>query len=87
MSIDPKEMQQHYRNVFGTPEGKIILGDLLTITHFGETLDPEDKAMVAEYNVGVTIARMAGALDLIYPQLGIPVKEEKSNGSSNSPVL
>ena len=77
MSFDPKEMQQHYKNVFGTPEGKIVLGDILTILHFGETLDPKDVACIAEYNVGLTIARMAGALNLIYTQVGIPVREEK----------
>ena len=47
------------------------------MTHFGETLDPKDVECVAEYNVGLIIARMAGALNLIYPQLGIPVREEK----------
>lgn len=65
------EIQQRYRNTFGSEEGRKVLGDILTMCHFGETLDPQDSVAVAEYNVGVTIARMAGALDLIYPQLGI----------------
>ena len=76
MSADPKDIQQHYRNIFGTPEGRIVLGDILTMTHFGETLAPDDTVSVAEYNVGLTIARMAGAMNLVYPQLGMPVQEE-----------
>jgi hypothetical protein len=70
-------MQKRYRNVFSSEEGRKVLGDILTICHFGETLSPDDAKCVAEYNVGLTIARMAGALNLIYPQLGIPVREEK----------
>jgi hypothetical protein len=75
---DPaQEMQQRYRNVFSSEEGRIVLGDVLTLLHFGETLNPNDTVMVAEYNVGLTIARMAGAMNLIYPQLGMIVREEK----------
>lgn len=77
MTSDPSEMQKHYKNVFSGEEGRVVLGDILTICHFGETLDPEDRVCVAEYNVGLTIARMAGVLNLIYTQVGIPVREEK----------
>ena len=77
MTTDPSDIQQHYRNVFSSSEGRIVLGDILTMCRFGETLNPEDVAAVAEYNVGLTIARMAGAMNLIYPQLGMPVREEK----------
>jgi len=66
-----KEMIQRYKNVFGTEEGKIVLGDILTLCRFGETLDPKDPAQVSEYNVGLTILRMAGALDPLYSQLGM----------------
>ena len=76
MTIDPESMQKRYRNVFGSEEGRIVLGDILTLCHFGETLSPGDMVQVVEYNMGITIARMAGALNLIYPQLGIPVKQE-----------
>ena len=79
----PKEMQKYYRYVFSTPEGKIVLGDLLALCHFGVTLRPDDAVQVAEYNVGLTIARMAGALDFLYrSSLGIPDKEDKSNGTT-----
>ena len=77
MNADPADMMQRYKNVFSSTEGRIVLGDILTFCHFGETLNPDDSVAVAEYNVGLTIARMAGAMNLIYPQLGMPVREEK----------
>ena len=77
MTPDPADMQKRYRNTFGSEEGRIVLGDILTMTGFGETLPPDNPAKIAEYNVGLTIARMAGALNLIYPQIGIPVKTEE----------
>jgi hypothetical protein len=67
-------MQKRYKNVFSTPEGRIVLGDILTIGHFGETLNPTDPIVVAEYNAAITIARMAGSLDSLYRDLGM-VKE------------
>lgn len=66
-----RELQQRYKNVFGTEEGRIVLGDILTLCHFGETLDPKDPVQAAEYNVGLTILRMAGVLDPLYLQLGM----------------
>lgn len=76
--LSPEEqMQQRYRNVFGSAEGRLVLGDILTLGHFGVNLDPNDPVMIAEYGVALTIARTAGALDPIYPQLGIPVKENR----------
>lgn len=66
-----REMLQRYKNVFGSEEGRIILGDILTLCHFGETLNPTDPVQVAEYNLGIVILRMAGVLDPIYSQLGI----------------
>lgn len=65
------EMQQRYRNVFGTAEGRIVLGHILTAGHFGETLNPEDSVAVAEHNAAVLIARMAGALDPLWQHLGL----------------
>jgi hypothetical protein len=58
-----EDMMQRYRNVFGTGEGKIVLHDLLTMCHFGVTLDPENVVQVAEYNVGLVVASKAGVLD------------------------
>ena len=60
-----------YRNVFGTAEGRIVLGDILTLGHFGETLNPLDPVAVAEHNAAIVIARMAGAFDPLYTELGM----------------
>jgi len=71
-----KEMQQRYKNVFGTAEGRIVLGDILTLGHFGETLNPVDPVAVAEYNAAMIIARMAGAFDPLFEYLGMVEKEQ-----------
>lgn len=70
-----QEMQQRYRNVFGTAEGRKVLGDILTLGHFGVNLNPSDSIVISNYNFALTIARMAGALDPLYAHLGIEVKE------------
>jgi len=49
-----------YRAVFMSPLGLEVLGDILTTCHFGCTLDPDNPANVAEYNVGVTILNRCG---------------------------
>jgi len=72
---DIEAMNRRYRNVFGSSEGRSVLGNILTVCHFGETLDPENPVQVAEYNVGLAIAFRSGALNLILPQLGMT--EEK----------
>jgi len=69
-----EEMQQRYRNVFGTSEGKLVLGDILVMGHFGEPLI--DLEHVARNNFALSIARLAGALDQIYQTLGIATKEQ-----------
>lgn len=66
-----RDMMQRYKNVFGTDEGRLVLGDILTLCHFGETLDPKDAVQTSEHNVGVTILRMAGGLDSLYLQFGM----------------
>jgi hypothetical protein len=70
------ELQQCYRNVFSTMEGQKVIGDILTLGHFGETMDPANSSLVAEYNLAITIARMAGVLDPLYEQLGMAVGKE-----------
>lgn len=65
------EMQQRYRNVFGTDEGRLVLGDILTMGHFGEMLNPADPVQVAEHNAAVLIARTAGAFDDLWRYLGM----------------
>ena len=72
---EPKEMQQLYKNVFGSAEGRVVLGDILTKGHYGVTLDPETD-QVAEYNFALVIGTLAGAFDRIFNQLGM-IKKEK----------
>ena len=74
------DIEKHYRNAF-SGQGRKVLGDILTMGHFGETLNPNDPVQVAEHNFAVTIARMAGAFDLLYPQLGIEIEGEENVGS------
>ena len=66
-----REMQQRYRNTFSTGEGRRVMGDILTLGHFGETIDPNNPAAVAEHNFAVVIARMAGVFDGLYRELGM----------------
>lgn len=71
-----KEMQQRYRNVFDTAEGRIVLGDILTLGHFAVNIDPTDPILVAEKNFAETIARTAGAFNDIYQYFGMTLKEK-----------
>lgn len=59
-ALRQREMQQCYRNVFGSAEGRMVLGDILVICHFGVPLNNEVERI--EYNVGVAIARMSGMM-------------------------
>ena len=71
---DPEEMQKRYKNLFSTPEGKIVLGDILTKGHYGVTLDPENAVQISEYNFALVIATNAGVFDPLYRGLGL-IKE------------
>lgn len=74
---DPaRDMQQRYKNVFGTAEGRVVLGDILTLGHFGEILNPSEDVRLGEHNLAIAIARMAGAFDQIYQQFGMIEKEK-----------
>jgi len=50
-----KELMEKYRKVFGSPMGQDVLADILTMTHFGETLDSNNLHRVAEHNLGILI--------------------------------
>ena len=54
------ELMAKYRLVFGNPIGQEVLSDILTMTHFGQTLNPDNPANVAEHNVGVAILANMG---------------------------
>ena len=73
---DPaRDMMQRYKNVFGSEEGRIVLGDILTLGHFGEILNPAEDVRLGEHNLAIAIARMAGAFDQVYKQYGMIDKE------------
>ena len=55
-----RDMEQRYRNVFGSAEGRVVLGDILAFCHFGRLVGSETDRI--EYNVGVAIARMSGIM-------------------------
>jgi|HubBroStandDraft_2_1064218.scaffolds.fasta_scaffold08580_3 hypothetical protein len=72
-----REMQQRYRNVFGTVEGKIVLADILfTLGHFGTMIDPKDSVAMTELQFAINIARTAQAFGPLYQHLGIAEGKE-----------
>lgn len=75
MADQPKtpqeEMQQRYRNVFASMEGRAVLGDILTLGHFDVPLNADEPERLGERSLAVTIARMAGAFDQIYLHLSM----------------
>jgi hypothetical protein len=54
------DLTEKYRSVFGTEMGREVLVDILTMTHFGETLNADNPHRVMEYNVGVAIMAKMG---------------------------
>ncbi|MBU0599085.1 hypothetical protein KKF61_08955 [Patescibacteria group bacterium] len=73
-----------YRSVFLNSIGREVLLDILTMCHFGCTLDFENPAAISEYNVGITILHKCGILaggtrpDVLRSLSGIsPIEEEK----------
>ncbi len=76
------ELMAKYRMVFGNAVGREVLADILSMTHFGQTLNPENQAQVAEYNVGMAIMAKTGVfskgtkLDVINALSGITPKED-----------
>jgi hypothetical protein len=53
-------MIDKYRAIFLTPMGLEVLADILEMCHFGCTLDPDNKVMVSEHNLGVVILSKCG---------------------------
>jgi hypothetical protein len=56
-----EEIKQLYRNVFGSAEGRRVLGHILVENHFGVPLNNDVERI--EYNVGVAIARLSGLME------------------------
>jgi hypothetical protein len=68
-----KELDAKYAAVFSPGFGREVLADILFRTHWGSTLDSQNPAQIAEYNVGVYILARAGILQHINKAvLGLP---------------
>jgi len=83
-----QELMEKYRKVFGSPMGQDVLADILTMTHFGETLDANNLHRVAEHNLGILILVKMGVfsndtkMDVIRALQSItPSKAEKQGGT------
>lgn len=68
---EPSELDRLYQNVFASLEGRAVLANILTVGHFGVTLDGDNRDQIAEYNFALMIATRAGVFDSIYRQLGL----------------
>jgi hypothetical protein len=75
-----QQMLRRYHNVFGSDEGRIVLGDIATIAHVFDAVDPHDIVLVAQRDLALIIMQMAGALDSLYLQLGIATPNTKKEG-------
>lgn len=79
-------MNDKYRAVFINEMGLEVLADILRECHFGETLDPDNKVQVAEYNVGIMIMAKCGVFspanlhNAIRALCSIPIKMEETSG-------
>lgn len=69
-SEEYKQMRQRYRNVFGTAEGRVVIGNILTrFCNFGLVLNDDIDRI--EYNLGLAIAEMSGIMAEIDRIVGI----------------
>ena len=60
MDEERKKIINKYRKVLLSPLGREVLIDILTMCHFGQTLDSANLHQIAEYNVGVAILAKLG---------------------------
>jgi len=90
--VEPKDAIENYRREIRAKYGKVfregiardVLADILTSCGFpGVTgsvylsLDPDDKAMIGRFNVGLEIAEKAGVLKAIGNHIfGLTAKED-----------
>ena len=55
-----KEITEKYRTIFGSPMGQEVLADILTMTHFGETLNGDNPHQIGQFNIGMAILAKMG---------------------------
>jgi hypothetical protein len=71
VEVNEPTISDKYAAVFSGGFGREVLADILIFCHYWDTLDPENKAQVAQRNVGVWIAAQAGYTDSSKSLLGI----------------
>jgi predicted RNA-binding protein len=77
-AIRDSDIRTKYAALFGVGVGRDVLADILITCHFGTTLDYDNKAQIAEFNVGMVIAGKAGVLKQIDSQiLGLKIKNKE----------
>lgn len=70
-----KDKYEVFQQVLGTGPGTKVLAHILEMCHFGVTLNPNNPAEIAEYNLGITILALSGWLKQFCLTLGIKYKE------------
>ena len=58
---DEKRLQKLYRNVFSSPEGKVVFADMLFRLCFFGRLDPDNPKQVALHNFAEELLTIIGA--------------------------
>lgn len=76
------ELTAKYRMVFGNAMGQEVLADILSMTHFGNTLNADNPQQIGEYNIGIAIlAKMGvfsrGTKNQVIKALGAVTPNEK----------
>jgi hypothetical protein len=59
-NIPKVDVVRKYKSVFINPMGLEVLSDLLSMCHFGSTLDSSNPQQIGEYNIGVAILAKCG---------------------------
>jgi len=81
--LDRRSINETYRKVFDTPEGRWVLGDILNDCGFYSLGDMESASDIARMNIGRRILGKMGiwdspnALALIGKLLEIPIPKEE----------
>lgn len=84
-SPEIRELSMTYRRVFNTPDGKIVLKDILEdLKHFDSAQNQEDTilqnyAKVILYKLGAYLDQNEDALVNMYCGFNLPERENKEN--------
>ncbi len=71
-----EDLKNKYRFVLLSQMGIDIFRDFLArACHFGKTLDPDNKAQIAEYNNGIWLIAQCGDFNEVMRALSSPIKQ------------